>query len=363
MRIESSAISMTSDRKYVRYSEASSETTVTQIVKAATSSNESSQARQDISEFNTKQKEETSNVKQKDIEVKTLDEIKLEIVKKMLRAMKKIKSEGIRTVNCESKRQSEDSSSLSQLKSKLTCPKNASPEINLSINIGSPAQTKWRQTTIESSFFAELENTAYEATGIVNAADGRNISFGVSIEMTRAFCEKYKSVSTQEYISTDPLVINLESNYANISNQKFLFDIDANGQEESVSLTERGSGFIALDKNNDGVINNGGELFGTKSGDGFADLAAYDSDGNSWIDEADAVFDDLKIWTKDDNGNDVIMSFKEAGVGAIYLNKASTEFSLNDNETNQTNAIIRSTGVYLKESGEVGTLQHVDLTL
>ena len=51
-----------------------------------------------------------------------------------------------------------------------------------------------------------------------------------------------------------------------------------------------GSGFLALDKNGNGKIDDGSELFGTKSGDGFADLAEYDSDGNGWIDEKGRVY-------------------------------------------------------------------------
>lgn len=42
---------------------------------------------------------------------------------------------------------------------------------------------------------------------------------------------------------------------------------------------------LSLDQNGNGEIDNGTELFGTKSGDGFADLARYDLDYNGWIDE------------------------------------------------------------------------------
>ena len=146
-------------------------------------------------------------------------------------------------------------------------------------------------------------------------------------------------------------------------NQKFLFDINADGKEDNISCVNQGSGFLALDKNGDGKINDGNELFGTKSGDGFKDLAAYDQDGNGWIDEADDVFQNLKIWTKDADGNDQLLDLKESGIGALYLGNVSTQFSLNHQETNATNAVIRSTGVYLKESGEVGTMQHVDLAV
>ena len=124
-----------------------------------------------------------------------------------------------------------------------------------------------------------------------------------------------------------------------------------------------GSGYLALDKNGDGVINNGSELFGTTSGNGFADLAAYDSDGNGWIDEADEIFDKLRIWSKDANGKDVLVGLGAAGVGAIYLGSADTEFSLNSKSDNSTNAVIRKSGIFLYENGNVGTIQHVDVAM
>ena len=115
---------------------------------------------------------------------------------------------------------------------------------------------------------------------------------------------------------------------------------------DKISYLEGDSGFLAIDKNNDGRINDGSELFGTKSGDGFKDLAMYDKDGNGWIDEADDVFNNLKIWTKNADGTDSLIAIGKAGVGAIYLGAASTQFSLNDLETNETNGVIQKTGVF-----------------
>ena len=60
--------------------------------------------------------------------------------------------------------------------------------------------------------------------------------------------------------------------------------------------------FLALDLNGDGRINNGSELFGALSGNGFADLAQYDSDANGWIDENDEIFQRLKVWSGADDG-------------------------------------------------------------
>lgn len=220
----------------------------------------------------------------------------------------------------------------------------------------------WVKYTAKSSFVMEQENTVFSTTGVAKTADGREISFNLDLEMSRSFVGSIQSESLEKLIMTDPLVINLDDSPAGLSDQKFYFDLDSDGKKEKISSLRQGSAFLAYDKNGDGTINDGSELFGTKSGDGFADLAAYDQDGNGWIDEGDDIYSKLSLWTKDENGNDRLMSLKDADVGAIYLGSASTNFHLND-AANNTNGMIRQTGVFLRESGGVGTVQHVDLAV
>lgn len=221
----------------------------------------------------------------------------------------------------------------------------------------------WQKVTATSGLKAETEITTFESKGKVQTSDGRSLEFNVEVGMSRAFMEKLDLLEAEDYIFTDPLVINYDTSMAAISDQKFMFDLDADGKEESISFAERGSGFLALDKNGDGVINDGSELFGTKSGDGFRDLAAFDEDGNGWIDENDSVFNKLKVWTKDENGKDMLLDLKQADVGAIFLGSVDTEFSL-QNVNHETDAVIRKTGIFLKEStGEVSTINHVDMAM
>ena len=241
----------------------------------------------------------------------------------------------------------------------------ASSSVSLgAISIGTTGTgTTWQKITAVSGFVSESESTTFASTGLVTTADGRKIDFNVEVSMSRAFMSKFGFLETQDYIKTDPLMINLDTNIASVSDQKFFFDLDADGKEEEISFAGKGSGFLALDKNGDGKINDGSELFGTKSGDGFKDLSAYDEDGNGWIDEHDSIFSQLKIWTKDEEGNDHLIDLKKADVGAIYLGNADTQFSLK-NDANELNAEIKKTGIYLKEStGSVGTLNHVDLVV
>jgi hypothetical protein len=210
----------------------------------------------------------------------------------------------------------------------------------------------------------EHEKTTFSADGVVRTQDGKEIQFSVDLSMSREFMEE-NSISVRagdaQIQMKDPLVINFNGNAAQLTQTKFSFDIDADGQKDQISFVGPGSGFLALDKNADGTVNDGSELFGAKSGDGFGELAAYDADANQWIDENDAIYAKLRIWSKDAEGHDTLIGLGEAGVGAIYLGHVSTDFTLK-NAQNQTDGQIRSTGIYLNEDGTAGTVQKVDLS-
>lgn len=211
--------------------------------------------------------------------------------------------------------------------------------------------------------YQESESTSFFAQGKAVTDDGREIDFGINVSMSRQFMQHMNiQIPAMQNALFDPLVINIGTDSAKVSNQKFKFDLNSDGKEDSISMPTRGSAFLALDKNEDGKINDGNELFGTKSGDGFKDLREYDSDGNGWIDENDEVFSKLKVWYKDESGNDVLVNLKEADVGAIFLGEQDSEFTL-ANGMGSTDAVIRSSGIFLRESGTVGTIQHVDLAM
>ena len=233
-----------------------------------------------------------------------------------------------------------------------------------SISIGTGGSgTTWQRVTATSGFVSESESTTFASSGMVKTQDGRSIDFNIEVSMSRAFTSQINTLTTQNYIKTDPLVINLDTDIGSVTDQKFLFDLDFDGEEEEISFAGKGSGFLALDRNGDGRIGDGSELFGTKSGDGFKDLAAFDEDGNGWIDENDSIYSKLKVWTKDEAGNDYLINLKDADVGAIYLDNADTQFSLKDGN-NRLNGEIKKTGIYLHEStGAAGTLNHVDLAV
>ena len=224
-----------------------------------------------------------------------------------------------------------------------------------------PGMTNVRILSYSSDILRiEKEEASFSTVGTVRTADGREISFNVNVNMSREFQQYYQGRQQAAFVFCDPLVINLDTDIAELSDQTFYFDIDGDGELDEISGMGAGSGYLALDKNGDGVINDGNELFGTASGNGFADLAKYDEDGNGWIDENDPIWDKLKIWCKDENGNDVLYKLSDKGVGAICLQNVSTDYTLKGQE-GRTQGAIRSTGVFLYENGGVGTVQHVDV--
>ena len=109
-----------------------------------------------------------------------------------------------------------------------------------------------------------------------------------------------------------PILIDLENDGIRLTGlaDPVWFDIDADGGADLISWTERSEGILALDRNGNGTIDDGGELFGnatlladgTRAMNGYLALAELDSgalggNGDEFIDSADAVFGSLRMWT------------------------------------------------------------------
>ena len=211
--------------------------------------------------------------------------------------------------------------------------------------------------------YTETEKTTFSAEGIIKTADGKEINFSVDLMMRRRFIQEQNiHIRAGDAVTTDPLVINFEGTAAQLTQTKFSFDLNCDGTKDSVSFAGPQSGFLALDLNDDGIINNGTELFGPQTGNGFTELAGYDHDNNGWIDENDSIYQNLRIWTKDVDGNNHLFALGEKGIGAIYLGNVATQFAVKDT-VNNLDGEVKSTGLFVRENGSVGTVQQIDLAL
>ncbi|MCV6606969.1 MAG: hypothetical protein OIF32_02060, partial [Campylobacterales bacterium] len=199
------------------------------------------------------------------------------------------------------------------------------------------------------------EKVSFNSKGFFNTADNQKVEFDLNLNFSSFFKSNYLNKSSL----IDPLVINIDLPSAQVTNKTFSFDIDSDGKKEKLASLAKGSGFLALDKNQDGTINNGNELFGATSGDGFKDLSQYDDNNDGWIDETDGVFNKLKVWNVDGDKRELI-GLVEAGVGAIYLGSEETQFSQRDVKHGILGDL-KKTGIFVKDNLDIGTLQQLEL--
>ena len=134
----------------------------------------------------------------------------------------------------------------------------------------------------------------------------------------------------------DPLIIDIDNDGIELKSllEGVNFDLDRNEFAEKTAWIGEKDGFLALDRNKNGKIDNGGELFGDKvilengrtSSSGFEALEELDGNGDKVIDTNDAIYDKLLIWI-DENHNgisekDELSKLSEYGIKEISLEKS-----------------------------------------
>ena len=165
----------------------------------------------------------------------------------------------------------------------------------------------------------------------------------------------------------DPLIIDLGASGIELHSLEngVNFDLDNNGFAEKTAWTGCEDGFLALDRNENGNIDNGGELFGdqvilndgSKSASGFEVLSELDENKDAVIDNEDSVFDNLVIWI-DANHNGMseseeLKGLNESGIKSISLEH--TEISFVDDETGAR--VAETANVELDSNGVVTTVE------
>ncbi|XPV69494.1 MAG: calcium-binding protein [Halarcobacter sp.] len=161
---------------------------------------------------------------------------------------------------------------------------------------------------------------------------------------------------TEPTQSTPPIVLDMNLNgitSVSLEDSTAYFDYAADGQREHTAWIENGDALLVADLNNDGVINDGSELFGnytklsdgTLASDGYEALAQYDSNSDSIIDYKDNNYSKLSLWNdlnhngKTDAGE--LQNIQLSTIRAIHL--TNTENTIFEQVTENGNLITNET--------------------
>jgi hypothetical protein len=131
-----------------------------------------------------------------------------------------------------------------------------------------------------------------------------------------------------------------------LDGSKTQFDFGADGFAEQTGWVSPQDGLVVWDRNANGKIDNGTELLGSASEDGFAALARQDGNRDGRIDAADAVFANLRVW-RDVNGNGLteageLLTTEQASIRAIDLAKTASGADTAGNRVDYTGTFTRS---------------------
>ena len=131
---------------------------------------------------------------------------------------------------------------------------------------------------------------------------------------------------------TDPLALDLAGNSFSTRGlgDSVSFDLDGDGQLERISAPSGDDALLALDRNANGRIDDGRELFGDQHGasNGFAELSNFDDNQDGRIDLRDSVFAHLSLLRFDQHGQQQRQSLSAAGVSAIDLHAQNVQQAL-----------------------------------
>jgi len=194
----------------------------------------------------------------------------------------------------------------------------------------------------------------------------QSIGFALSTSVTSTFHAAVAFAGTIPPLRSDPLILDLDNDGLETIGisavNPILFDHNGDGVKTATGWIRSDDGFLVLDRNGNGTIDDGGELFGDstplaaggKARDGFDALAQEDTNADGRVSAADAHFGQLRLW-RDFNQDGIsqsseLFTLAQAGIAALLV--AKTENAIVLSNGNQ----LADLGGFIRTDGRGGTL-------
>ncbi len=173
----------------------------------------------------------------------------------------------------------------------------------------------------------------------------------------------------------DPLSLDLDGDGIETAgaNAGITFDFDGDGLKTGTGWVKGDDGFLVLDRNGNGQIDNGGELFGVdtvkangqKATDGFDALRDFDSNGDGVFDAKDAQFANVRVW-QDTNQDGIaqtgeLKTLAEHNIVAINLDSTASNQNSNGNLVSAIGSFVRGDGSEGTVNGNQSLVANLDL--
>jgi hypothetical protein len=202
----------------------------------------------------------------------------------------------------------------------------------------------------------------YQMQGQFNINDKElSLNYNLSLSSKRT---DYSKVEISAAALKDPLLVQFGAQgLGNIIGQSS-FAINQDNILDNLPIFSGDVGYLVYDKNNNQQADDGSELFGPKTGQGFAELAQLDSNKNGFIDVEDQQFEHLYLWqpSGENSQTEQWLSLKEAKIQAISLSAINTPFDFYDQQ-GEIQAQLRQSSFAISESGLGRGVHQVDVRI
>lgn len=158
---------------------------------------------------------------------------------------------------------------------------------------------------------------------------------------------------------SDPLVLDLKGDGIDLTGLKngADFDINADGKTDRTAFVQGDDAFLALDRNGNGRIDDGGELFGDQHGaaNGFEELKRYDDNGDGKINTQDSIYDQLRA-LHDKNGDGRVDATETSRLREVGVFELDLGYTDDVTEEDEHGNLLAQRSAYTRQDGKKGGL-------
>ncbi|MFZ2956637.1 MAG: hypothetical protein WA705_07080 [Candidatus Ozemobacteraceae bacterium] len=237
--------------------------------------------------------------------------------------------------------------------------------------VGVEAQARYAEVAMqtEATRSSLISTTSSTTNSTTNSAANSSGSLGKA-QMTFSFERvngrlEIREIRIPEAVpiqvaKVDPLALDTNGDglHLTTTDKGAWFDMNADGRPEKVGWVQGDDGLLMLDRNGNGTIDNGTEVFGEQNGaaHGFAELAKFDGNRDGVIDSKDKIYKALKLY-RDMNSNgriekNELVGLQEAGISSLNLSFQRVNQQLGEH-------ILALKGSFTHTDGRTGELSDV----